>query len=218
MSGISFKKENNIIISKNILTDNSKIYIPQSKKAEISENEEDNLELSNKNKLLAELPETSSGSESPINFSDNIFIESINNNHFDNKITNRDSSPELDYFLCNEQFIKENNPEGNNYKDKSKNYKLKINFINNIKIEDIEINKINKILKDIEQVQNNNNNNNNNNYNININIGKDEGNEINKLSYIKDESFNVDNLLLCSYINNYKFNCKKFNLNLFYHL
>ena len=220
MSDISFEKENNIIINKTKITDNSEIYIPKSKKVEISEDEKDNSELSNKNKILSELPDTSSGSESPIHFNNNIFIEPINpisqnNNQFDKIITNRIISPEFNYFLCNEQYIKEKNPEGNNYKDKSKNYKLKKNFNNNIiKIEDIEINKINDILKEIENV----NNNINNNYNLTINIGQNEKDEINKLSYIKDEPFIEDNYLLCSYINNYKFNCKKFYLNYFINL
>lgn len=211
MSDISFEKENNIIINKTKITDNSEIYIPKSKKVEISEDEKDNSELSNKNKISSELPDTSSGSESPIHFNNNIFIEPINpisqnNNQFDKIITNRIISPELNYFLCNEQYIKEKYPEGNNYKDKSKNYKLKTNFIDSkIKIEDIEINKINNILQDIELAQNNINN----NYNSIINIGQNGKEEINELSFLKDESFNVDNNLLCSYVNNYIFNCKK---------
>ena len=75
-------------------------------------------------------------------------------------------SPEMDYFLCNEEYIKEKMPEGNCYKIKSKNYirksqlKTEKKSKNNsscsiIKIEDVDLNKVNEILKDIKYVEDN---------------------------------------------------------------
>ena len=73
-------------------------------------------------------------------------------------------SPEMDYFLCNEEYMKEKMPEGNNYKIKSRNFIKKSQFKTEkskkdsncslIKIEDVDLNKVNEILKDIKYVEN----------------------------------------------------------------
>ena len=139
-------------------------------------------------------------------------------------------SPFVSYFLCNEEFIKENNPNGNSYKNKSKNYILKHNLFNNnkIKLEDINLKKVNDILKDIEFIQNNINNNNfnnvfNSNFNNNFNniIINNSNNELNfvnnknsNLNKLPNEQFvqisncNLDNCLLNPFINTCKFNSK----------
>jgi len=135
---------------------------------------------------------------------DNNFIESNNFILNKNGINSRDKndiiiSPFIQYFLCNEKYIKENIPNGNNYKNKSKNYILKNNFNN------LDINKVNDILKKIDYIQNNKNNEKNNfnfinnkclNYNISTcNLSK---------------YYYIDNNLLNSNINTSKFYSKTF--------
>ena len=99
-------------------------------------------------------------------------------------------------------------PEGNNYKMKSKNYRLKNNCINlnNNKIKNVDLNKVNDILQDIEYMQNYINNNSLKNY---LNIVNDLNLYSNKL----DNNCKIeDNLLLNSSVNNYIFGGKLFNL------
>ena len=142
-------------------------------------------------------------------------------------------SPFVSYFLCNEKYIKENNPNGNSYKNKSKNYILKNNLFNNNnnnkKIEYIDLKKVNDILKDIEFIQNNININNNfnnsfnnnfnnsfnNNFNNNLknnfNFVNNENCNLNKLpteQFARIDNCNLDNYLLNPFINICKFNCK----------
>ena len=87
----------------------------------------------------------------------------LNNNKSNKKVNNAPDKKNnqilshfIDYFIFNEKYIKEKMPEGNNYKMKSKNYRLKNNCINlnKNKIEDVNLNKINDILQDIEHLQN----------------------------------------------------------------
>ena len=118
----------------------------------------------------------------------------------------------IDYFFFNEKYIKEEMPEGNNYKIKSKNYRLKNNFINlnKNKIKYIDLNKVNDILQDIEHMQNYINNNCLKNH---LTIVNDFNLNSNKLPLKQDNNCKIEgNLLLNSSINNYKFERKLFNL------
>ena len=128
-------------------------------------------------------------------------------------------SPEMTYFLCNEEYMKEKMPEGNNYKIKSKNFIKKSQFktekskndsnISLIKIEDVDLNKVNEILKDIKYVENNVNINCKDNFiNTDLNSVINENSNLNELSNIPIETFDGVDMSLCSYINNYNFNCK----------
>ena len=132
----------------------------------------------------------------------------------------RSTSPEMNYFLCNEEYMKEKMPEGSNYKIKSKNYIKKSQFKNEkknksdsncslIKIEDVDLNKVNEILKDIKYVENNINIKYKDNFiNTDLNSAINENSNLNELSNIPLETFDGIDMSLCSYINNYNFNCK----------
>ena len=132
----------------------------------------------------------------------------------------RSISPEMNYYLCNEEYMKEKMPEGSNYKIKSKNFIKKSQFKNEkknksdsncslIKIEDVDLNKVNEILEDIKYVENNININYKNNFiNTNLNSSINENSNLNELSNIPLETFDGIDMSLCSYINNYNFNCK----------
>jgi hypothetical protein len=132
----------------------------------------------------------------------------------------RSISPEMNYYLCNEEYMKEKMPEGSNYKIKSKNYIKKSQFKNEkknksdsncslIKIEDVDLNKVNEILEDIKYVENNININYKDNFiNTDLNSVINENSNLNELSNIPLDTFDGINMSLCSYINNYNFNCK----------
>ena len=127
-------------------------------------------------------------------------------------------SPEMDYFLCNEEYMKEKMPEGNNYKIKSRNFIKKSQFKTEkskkdsncslIKIEDVDLNKVNEILKDIKYVENININYKDNFINTDLNSVINEKLYLNELQNIPIEKFDAVDMSLCSYINNYNFNCK----------
>lgn len=129
-------------------------------------------------------------------------------------------SPETDYFLCNGEYMKEKMPEGNNYKIKSRNFikksqfKTEKNCKNNsncsiIKIEDVDLNKVNEILKDIKYVENNININYKDNFiKTDLNSVINENLNLNELSSIPIETLDGVDKSLYSYINNYNFNCK----------
>ncbi len=143
---------------------------------------------------------------------DNNFIESNNfilNKNGINSIDKNDIiiSPFIQYFLCNEKYIKENIPNGNNYKNKSKNYILKKNFNNldKIKIEDVDINKVNDILKKIDYIQNNKNNEKNN-----FNFINKKCLNYNRSTCNLSKYYYIDNNLLNSNINTSKFYSKTF--------
>ena len=226
MSGLSYENKDQIIMNKSKKIDICKENQLQPKKLEMLKYDKNILEINNKHKLSTELPDTSSGSNSPREFNGHLFMESNipisdeNNVFFRGNNMNKNELPELNYFLCNEEYIKEKNPEGNNYKNKSKNFVLKSKFINNkIQIEDIDYNKINNILKDIENIENieNNVNNKNNIYiHTDINIIKNEKNNENKLTYIEPQPLSVERNYLCPYMN-YRFDSKLYFIyNLFY--
>ena len=127
-------------------------------------------------------------------------------------------SPEMDYFLCNEEYMKEKMPEGNNYKIKSRNFIKKSQFKTEkskkdsncslIKIEDVDLNKVNEILKDIKYVENININYKDNFINTDLNSVINEKLNLNELQNISIEKFDSVDMSLYSYINNYNFNCK----------
>ena len=127
-------------------------------------------------------------------------------------------SPEMDYFLCNEEYMKEKMPEGNNYKIKSRNFIKKSQFKTEkskkdsncslIKIEDVDLNKVNEILKDIKYVENININYKDNFINTDLNSAINEKLNLKEQTNIPIEKFDAVDMSLCSYINNYNFNCK----------
>ena len=97
--------------------------------------------------------------------------------------------------------------EGQKYKNNSRNYKLKEIFnLNKSENDIIDMNKVNEILKDIESYQNCISN--RENYNNSFNIEDIDNIDINKLGNINIEPININSTFLCSYINNYKFDCK----------
>jgi len=124
----------------------------------------------------------------------------------------------MDYFLCNEEYMKEKMPEGNNYKIKSRNFIKKSQFKTEkskkdsncslIKIEDVDLNKVNEILKDIKYVENININYKDNFINTDLNSVINEKLNLNELQNISIEKFDSVDMSLYSYINNYNFNCK----------
>ena len=115
------------------------------------------------------------------------------NNKFNKDINDKKLIPLTNFFNCNENYFKERMLNTNNFRLKSKNYKEKIIFNNNTKIEDIEPNKINNILRDIYLFQNNLNKN-------NSRLGKD-------INFMRNEEQDI-NKSLNVYINNNEFGCK----------
>lgn len=172
-----------------------------------------------KNKMLTESLDTSSSSDNQNRISSHIFNEATNPIYEDiNKISDQNKTKENalteKFFICNENYLREKNPEGNNYKKHSKNYILKNKFNSNkIKMEDININtnKINEILKNIEKFQNNKNI-----YLFNDVLNNYENKFVNKynLPHIKSETYVDKNNNFYSKINNYncKYICKLFNI------
>jgi hypothetical protein len=226
MSGVG-KKRNDIrfytTIELKIMTENGSL--SSKKKEEIISDEKDNAETSTKYRTSSS--ETAFVSNSDLNDFNQIFFNEQNNvsceeNYiFTNKdIASKTISPVYTFFQCNEAYLKEKMPERSNYKKKSRNYILKSKFksekkdkqdstCNILKLEDIDLNKVDEILKDIEYVQDNINNNDNNKNkfdetDINVKINLDE------LSKIPIETFQTIDIdySLCSCLNNYKFDCK----------
>ena len=87
---------------------------------------------------------------------------------------NKNLFPAIDYFLCNENYFQQKMPEKSNYKIYSKNFIIKNSFNKKMQIDEIEQNKVNTILEEIENVQKNSNdcinNENINKFDININF------------------------------------------------
>lgn len=213
MSDMPIKKEKKVILSKKIKNENTEIKNTKPKNLKIQMDDKDDSEV---NKTS---PNSTYESINSMDFNSLLLNDSNHpfencNTVFGKDIQNQKISPEYNYFLCNEEDIKEKNPEGNDYKKKSKNF-LHKNTLNskNIKIEDLDLTKINDILKDIEHVQENINNN-----QINKNIYIEDNKFLNELSDIQIETFNIENNSFNSYINNNTFNCKSiiYNLFLFY--
>lgn len=224
MSGVENKRNDlkrSIKIELKIMTENGS-FGPKKEKEIISDEKDD---TDNSTKYRTSSAETAfvSNSEFSNDFNQIFFNERIS---CDNKdITSKSISPVFTFFQCNEAYIKEKMPEGSNYKNKSRNYILKSKFKSEkknkqdsncklINLEDIDLNKVDEILKDIEYVQDNININNKDNIKnkfdetdlnfINEKINLDE------LSKIPIETFQTVDIdySLCSCINNYKFDCK----------
>ena len=234
MSGVG-KKRNDIrfytTIELKIMSENGSL--SSKKKEDITSDEKDDAE--NSTKYRTSSSETAFISNSDLNEFNQIFFNEQNNvsseeNYiFTNKdIASKSISPAFTFFECNEAFIKEKMPEGSNYKNKSRNYILKSKFksvkknkqdssCSILKLEDIDLNKVDEILKDIEYVQDNINiNKNDNNKNRNkfdetdLNVLINEKINLDELSKIPIETFqNIDiDYSLCSCLNNYNFDCK----------
>ena len=171
--------------------------IPNKSKPFLLNEKYNDLELDSKSKAITDSTSTSNTNE----------ISEELNSQFQKESLFK-LPPEYNFFLCNEKYVKEKLPEGNHYKNNSKNYKLKGTLnLNKIQIKDIEKNKINEILKDIESYQNSidiKNITNKFNYNI---FNTDIEIDLSNLSKF-EKNYNINSNNLCSYINNYKFDCK----------
>ena len=191
-------KENNLIFMDKIITD-------EKTKEEFSKPNEKNISFDEKDDDETLKNETSPNSPYLSMFDNTVELsnqscEKIND--VSNISIDKTVSPFISYFLCNEKYIKETEPEGYNYQKKSKNFVLKndLNNFNRIKIEDVDLNRVNDILKDIEYIEKNINNtyfnislNNVNKQNINsFDFPKELSNEINECSI---ESNNLNSCL-----------------------
>jgi hypothetical protein len=234
MSGVG-KKRNDIrfytTIELKIMSENGSL--SSKKKEEIVSDEKDDAENSTKYRTSSSETAFVSNSDFSNDFNQLFFNEQNNEENyiFTNKdIASKSISPAFTFFQCNEDFLKEKMPEGSNYKTKSKHYILKSKFksekknkqdsnCNILKLEDIDLNKVDEILKDIEYVQDNiniNKNDNNKNKNKNkfdetdLNAVINEKINLDELSKIPIETFqNIDiDYSLCSCLNNYNFDCK----------
>ena len=236
MSGVG-KKRNDIrfytTIELKIMNETGSL--SSKKKEEAISDEKDDAE--NSKKYRTSSSETAFVSNSDLNDFNQIFFNEQNNvsceeNYiFPNKeIASKTISPVFTFFQCNEDFIKEKMPEGSNYKTKSRNYILKSKFksekknkqdssCNLFKLEDIDLNKVDEILKDIEYVQDNiniNNNDKNKFDETDLNVVINDKINLDELSKIPIETFQTIDIdySLCSCLNNYKFDCK-YNIYLF---
>lgn len=208
MSDESLEGEIKIDFKKTKLSDNIRIKPSILNEKDLSLEEDNIIELNSKSKSITESTNNSNISNTSVNID---FSKELNFQFLKEPLLNEDNysflnnkkmPPEYDFFLCNEKNIKEKMPEGNKYKNNSRNYKLKDSFaFNTMEIEKIDINKVNEILKDIELYQNFINNDNC------INIKSLDNIDLNKLENINIEPLCIDNTFLCSYINN-KFDCK----------
>lgn len=201
------------------------IFSPSSKNEEIILDEKDENEINTKYITSSESPYTSN-SDISNDFNHQFFNEPNNTFSNENNIIEKEQCqknifPEIDYFIFNEKYLKEKIPEGNNYKKKSKNYILKSKFRNDqnkkdipcnnkISIGDLDLSKVNDILKDIEFVQDNMDNNIdtiNNKFN-NIDFPMNNHINLDELSNIPIEAFKTVDNSLTSEVNECKFDCK----------
>ena len=113
----------------------------------------------------------------------------------------------LNYFQYNEKYFQDKMPEQNNYKKNSKNFIKKNAFNKETKIDNIDQNNVNTILKNIENVQKNFNNCVNNvnmvNSNININFEDIDILSLNQFSNPNNRAFFFNNNLFLSKQMNY---------------
>ena len=228
MSGVG-KKRNDIrfytTIELKIMSENGSL--SSKKKEEIVSDEKDDAENSTKYRTSSSETAFVSNSDYSNDFNQLFFNEQNNEENyiFTNKdIVSKSISPAFTFFQCNEDFLKEKMPEGSNYKTKSKHYILKSKFksekknkqdsnCNILKLEDIDLNKVDEILKDIAYVQDNINikDNNKNKFDeTDLNVVINEKINLDELSKIPIETFqNIDiDYSLCSCLNNYNFDCK----------
>ena len=102
-------------------------------------------------------------------------------------------------------------PEKSDYKSQSKNFIKKINFNNKMQIENIDLNRVNTILEDIENSQKNCNhyikNVNMNKFDVNINFVDNNELNLNQLSNANITAFELNNnFYLSQQINTINFN------------
>ena len=194
-------KKNNLLIMDKITDEKVKKEFYKPKESSILSDEKDEDETI-KN-------ETSPNSPYLSNYGSNQSCEKLND--ISNISNDKIVSAFMNYFLCNEKYIKEKEPEGYNYQKKSRNFILKSNLMNfnEINIEDFDPNKLNDILKDIEYIEKNINN---NFFNISLNnVNKDNLNSCNfpKDQLIEKNDCNIENNInINSCLNDYKFDCK----------
>ena len=194
-------KKNNLLIMDKITDEKVKKEFYKPKESSILSDEKDEDETI-KN-------ETSPNSPYLSNYDSNLSCEKLND--ISNISNDKIVSAFMNYFLCNEKYIKEKEPEGYNYQKKSRNFILKSNLMNfnEINIEDFDPNKLNDILKDIEYIEKNINN---NYFNISLNnVNKDNLNSSNfpKDQLIEKNDCNIENNInINSCLNDYKFDCK----------
>ncbi len=211
MSELPIQKEKNIILSEKISNESTEIKNTKPKNLKIQMDDKDDSEV-NKTSINSTYESINSIDFNPLLLTDSNHPFENYNTAFEKDIQTQKLFPEYIYFLCNEEDIKQKNPEGNDYKKKSKNFVHKNTFNSkNIKIENLDLTKINDILKDIEYVQDKINNN-----QINTNIYIEDNKYINELSDIQFETFNLENNSFCPYINNNTFNCKSIIYNFIY--
>ena len=215
MSEISSENKDQIISNKAKKSQISKRTPLKIKNEEFSINEKEDSEIKTKDKSFLESSSNSSYSENQKSINQNLLNESTSYIFTDKKYDDYESKnfcPEINYFSCNEKYLKEKMPEGNDYKKKSKNYipKKECNFKQVPKEDlDLDLNKINGVLKDIEALEDEKDDTNNFKINNDTKDLKFENLELNHMIEAH-EPLNVDSTFLCSYINNYKFDCKYF--------
>jgi hypothetical protein len=175
-----------------ILNEEIKQDFSKFKKLEIPGEDKEDLEINTKYKTSTDSQNESENEENNI---DTIYQE----------FTNKFLFPEYNYFFCNEKYIKEKFPEGNNYKISSRNYIKKMKQSNEIKMEESNKKESNNILNDLEnlyaELKNENNKFDSNNLEqINFNLS-----ELSNAPSLGE--FDLNSKLFCPYIYS-NINCK----------
>jgi hypothetical protein len=209
MSKISFDIKEEIIINELKMSPNPYKIKDLSNKEESLSDEKDDSELTYK--FSTKSPNTSN-SEKYKSFCQSLSSEQSNIS--DNKINinnvNKTKPLEFYYFLCNENYYKEKNPEGSKYKKKSKNYisKNELNCIDTIKIEDLNLDKINDILEDFKSIENFQDD---TKIKLMNNDNKEaEYSNFSNILSMQNDPICVNIFSFFPYVNNYNFDCKSF--------
>ena len=209
MSKISFDIKEEIIINELKMSPNPYKITDLSNKEESLSDEKDDSELTYK--FSTKSPNTSN-SEKYKSFCQSLSSEQSNIS--DNKINinnvNKTKPLEFYYFLCNENYYKEKNPEGSKYKKKSKNYisKNELNCIDTIKIEDLNLDKINDVLGDIKSIENFQDD---TKIKLMNNDNKEaEYSNFSNILSMQNDPIGVNIFSFFPYVNNYNFDCKSF--------
>ena len=209
MLNINTVKEGNLIFQKIEISPKSKqdIFNPKN----IDEKEEKNYDsdINTANKTTHNLSSGSNCDSTNENNQEN--LTDLSNSFNEEKIIilskdvnkNKNLFSAINYFLCNEKYFQQKMPEKSNYKIYSNNFIIKNSFNKKMKIDEIDQNKVNAILEEIENIQKKENNCINN-----ININKFDVN-INFFGSNIDANFTAldfNNNLFLSYINNINYN------------
>ena len=209
-------KEKSLNFPKNAISQKSKKDIINPKKNEEKEEENYDSDISQTNKTSPTSPtnsnydSTNESNQEKFNDISNSFTEE-KDALSSTKDINKNVFPTIDYFLCNEKYFQEKMPEKSDYKRKSKNFIKKTNFNNKMQIENIDLNRVNTILEDIENSQKNNNNYiknvNINKFDVNINFVDNNELNLNQLSNANITAFDLNNnFYLSQQINTINFN------------